>query len=175
MQRALLSVSLILALATGVWATLAGQPSQSSQGTKVTLEDIAWLEGTWKGEMFEQRAEETWSSAEKGAMMGMFRLLGDQKTSVFEFMLLEETPQGLDLRFVHIGPGYEIWEEDGAPLVFSLSSADSKVFTFESPDPAQSPNRILYTLPDQGQMIVTVETMRDGKAKDAFDVVYSRE
>jgi hypothetical protein len=55
-----------------------------------------------------------------------------------------------------------------------LTAATDTVFTFESPDPTQSPTRILYAEASPTQMIVTVETIRDGRVAESFDVVYAR-
>jgi hypothetical protein len=140
---------------------------------RVGIDDLAWLAGEWQGDMVGEVAEETWSKPERGAMMGMFRLLGEKKTSVFEFLLLEEGPDGLHLRLQHFGPGYKVWEKE-RPLEFRLTAATDTVFTFESPDPTQSPTRILYAEASPTQMIVTVETIRDGRVAESFDVVYAR-
>ena len=151
-----------------------GDARAAQDKTRTTLADLAWLAGEWRGDMFGEVAEETWSEPAAGAMMGMFRLLGEKKTSVFEFLLLEEAQEGLHLRFHHLGPGYKIWEKDG-PLEFRLTAATDKAFTFESPDPTQSPTRIVYAVASPTQMIATVETIRDGKVAESFDVVYARD
>jgi hypothetical protein len=151
------------------WASAARAP----QDRRVGIADMAWLAGEWRGDMVGEVAEETWSQPAAGAMMGMFRLLGEKQTSVFEFLLLEESPEGLYLRFQHFGPGYKVWEKE-RPLEFRLTAATDKVFTFESPDPTQSPTRILYAKTSPTQMIATVETVRDGRVAESFDVVYAR-
>lgn len=167
MGLALLALSLI----SGAVFALAGRVEQDRP--RATIADLAWLAGEWKGDMAGQVAEETWSDPAAGAMMGMFRLLGEKKTSVFEFLLLEEGSDGIQLRFHHVGPGYKVWEKE-RPLEFRLTAATDKVFTFESPDPTQSPTRILYAEASPSQMIATVETVRDGRVAESFDVVYAR-
>ena len=146
---------------------------EGSGGLEATVEDLAWLAGSWRGDMSGSEAQEVWSKPAQGALMGMFRLLGKERTSVFEFLLIEQEEDGLQLRFQHFGPGYRVWEKDG-PLEFRLSSTDGRLFTFESPDPTQAPSRITYSRPSEGKLIVTVETLREGAVKDSFDVVYER-
>jgi hypothetical protein len=166
--------ALALGAIAGVVLALAGRAEQSEErAERGSLADLAWLAGSWTGDMEGQVAEETWSAPAAGGMMGMFRLLGEKGTSVFEFLLLEEGQGNLHLRFQHVGPGYRVWEKE-RPLEFRLVSAEEKAFTFESPDPNQSPTRIVYTLPSPTQMIATVETVRDGRVADSFDVVYRR-
>ena len=166
--------ALALALISGV-ALTAGRAAQSEERAEErgSIADLAWLAGSWKGDMEGQVAEETWSAPAAGAMMGMFRLLGEKGTSVFEFLLLEESQGNLHLRFQHVGPGYRVWEKE-RPLEFRLVATHEKTFTFESLDPDQSPTRIVYALPSATQMIATVETVRGGKVANSFDVVYER-
>jgi hypothetical protein len=163
---------LALSLTSGAFLALAAR-GEPSQDRRTTLADMAWLAGAWKGDMLGEVAEETWSEPAAGAMMGMFRLLGPKKTSVFEFLLLEEESDGLHLRFHHVGPGYKVWEKE-RPLEFRLTAATDTLFTFESPDPSQSPTRILYANAGPAQMIATVETVREGRVTESFDVVYAR-
>jgi hypothetical protein len=148
-------------------------PQEPRPPERAAIADLAWLAGSWTGDMAGQVAEETWSAPSAGAMMGMFRLLGETGTSVFEFLLLEESQANLYLRFQHFGPGYRPWEKSG-PLEFRLTAASADAFTFESLDPNQSPTRIVYARPSPTQMIATVETVRGGRVSDSFDVVYTR-
>jgi len=161
-----------LALVAGAVSGLAPRTAPQDH-PDASLADLAWLTGTWQGAMSAQQAEETWSTPAAGGMMGMFRLWDEKKVSVYEFLLLEEDPNGLHLRFKHIGPGHKTWEKSG-PLEFTLSSAQGSVFVFDSPDPAQSPTRITYAHADEAKLIVTVETVREGRTGESFDVVYTR-
>ena len=151
------------------------EPAHAAPGLEdVDLADFDWLAGSWSGAMFGLSAEEHWSTPKAGGMLGSFRLLGEVPSkTIYEFLLLEEDAAGIHLRFQHVGPGYKVWEQDG-PLEFKLVSAEGRVYTFESPDPAQSPTRLTYALPDPGRLIVTVETVREGQVKESFDVVYTR-
>ena len=164
----------VCALALVAGAVLGRAPRTALQESpRASLADLAWLSGTWQGSMSGQQAEETWSTPAAGGMMGMFRLWDAKKVAVYEFLLLEEDQHGLHLRFRHIGPGHRAWEKEG-PLEFKLTSAREGLFVFESPNPAQTPTRVTYALPDAGKLIVTVETVREGRTGDSFDVVFTR-
>lgn len=171
MGQAALALLVISGALVG-WAS-PSEPRVHQDRPRAKIDDLAWLAGGWHGDMAGEVAEETWSKPAAGAMMGMFRLLDEKKTSVFEFLLLEEGPDGIQLRFQHFGPGYKVWEKE-RPLEFRLTAATDKVFTFESPDPTQSPTRILYAKTSPTQMIATVETVREGRVAESFDVVYAR-
>lgn len=166
----LLLVALAVALVSG--AVLALAQTASGKG-KPGASDLAWLAGSWRGTMSGSEAQEVWSKPEQGSLMGMFRLRGKERTSVYEFLLIEEEADGLYLRFQHIGPGYKVWEKDG-PLEFRLTSSDGRLFVFESPDPKQAPTRITYGRLADDKLTVTVETVREGAVKDSFDVAYER-
>ena len=145
-----------------------------AQGGPVKLEELAWLEGRWGGDALGGHCEEIWSAPSGGSMMGMFRLVTDDKASVYEFLMLEETAKGVTLRFKHYSPGFEPWEKE-APLVLELVRVGAASWTFESPVEGQSPSRMIYTRPDKDQMIVTVETVREGRPEpESFDVPLKR-
>ncbi len=158
-------MKLIIAVAvalTGIvalaWAAL---PLRAQEGP-TRLEDLAWMEGRWRGEAFGGTAEETWSAPKAGGMMGMFRLIDEEgAVSLYEFFLIEQGTRGLELRFKHFGPGFEPWEK-GEPLRFELESCTDRRAQFVSLDPDQSPTHMLYSHPDDDQMLVTVQALREG-------------
>src|SRR5436309_15131424 len=87
-----------------------------------TFGDTAWLAGRWsqaegKGCLY----EEHWSVPAGGAMMGMFRMLLDGKPVVYEWLLLEETADGVWLRQRHYRPG--MIDLDAAPVRMKLTEA----------------------------------------------------
>ncbi|GMU54624.1 MAG: hypothetical protein AMXMBFR33_37700 [Candidatus Xenobia bacterium] len=59
-----------------------------------TLADLSFLTGEWQGQGF----EESWGSALGGTMLGTSRAVENGQTVHKEFMLLEETPDGLFLK-----------------------------------------------------------------------------
>jgi len=173
MKKVAFSLGLALACTGALAVTAVRAGSQESR--KATIADLRWMEGRWSGNGLGGVAEEIWSAPAGGAMMGMFRLLDDQgKVSLYEFMLIEEDAQGLHLRFKHFGKGYAPWEKE-APLSFDLQSWTGLRFQFASKDKGQSPTHVLYARTDQDQMLVTVQTLREDKEPEAFDVVYERE
>lgn len=163
----------IIAGAVLVAAGLGFATVESAESDRTTLEDLAWLEGNWGGDALGGRCEELWSGPSGGSMMGMFRLVADDKTSLFEFLVFEETSTGVTLHFKHFSSSYVPWEKEGA-LTFELDHATDRSWTFVSPDPTQSPSRMIYARPDEDQMIVTVETRREGREPESFDVILNR-
>jgi hypothetical protein len=172
MKKAALALALLLAC-TGAFA-LRAVTAGSQENRRATLEDLAWMEGRWRGKAFGGVAEEIWSAPAGGGMMGMFRLLDEEgKVSLYEFLLIEEDAKGLHLRFKHFGKGYEAWEKAG-PLTFDLQEWTERRFQFASEETSQSPTHMLYARTDEDQMLVTVQTARPGQDPESFDVLFER-
>jgi hypothetical protein len=166
MKKTLALTLTVVGLAVLAWS---GLPLRAQEGGRATLADLAWMKGSWRGEAFGGTVEEIWSAPKSGGMMGMFRLIDENgKVSLYEFLLIEADGSKLKLRFKHFGVGYEPWEKE-KPLLFELESWTENRAQFTSPDPEQSPTSMLYTHPDDDQMLVTV-----GRGDESFDVLFKR-
>ena len=75
------------------------------------IEDLAWLEGHWKGEGLGGTIEEIWTAPADGKMMGMFRLVKDGKPVFYEIISLGEFDGELAMRLKHVNPDMTGWEE----------------------------------------------------------------
>jgi hypothetical protein len=142
-----------------VWAQPASPPTR---GPVVELEKLNWLMGVWRhipGEEFE--FEQHWSSPVDDSMMGMFRLVSDEKVVVYEFLLLEKLPEGLFLRIRHYRPG--MLEVSRFPYRLKLIEESDRQLVFENPD-GNHPKRITYRRLGAGRMDVLVESIEEGKA-----------
>jgi len=173
MKKVLIVPVALAGVAALAWAGLPARV-QEGGGGRARVADLAWMEGRWRGEAFGGTAEETWSAPASGGMMGMFRLIDAAgKVSLYEFLLIEEGARNLELRFKHFDPGYVPWEKE-APLTFELESWTATRAQFASKDGEQSPTHVLYSHPDDDQMLVTVQTVRAGGEPESFDVLYKR-
>ena len=125
--------------------------------TKVeaTLADFSWLAGRWEAHPNGRLAEGLWSQPEAGVMMGMFRLVEGEKTLVLEFMVLRETPEGIEFRFRHFGPALDAWEKDD-PILLKLVSHDGLTSVFENP---------VHTRPKRTILTLTSEDSYDSRAE----------
>lgn len=91
------------------------------------LADVAFLEGRWLGVALGGEAEEVWSAAAGGAMMGMFRLVADGVPSFYELFVLQESEGGLVLRLKHFdGQTFHGWEEKDGSVDFSLVAVEDQ-------------------------------------------------
>ena len=119
----------------GLGVILAGLPGMAQQeytehtmklgeegrSQPASIEDVAWLAGNWKGEGFGAIVEEAWAPPLGGTMMGMFRLVNDDKVNFYELMLIQEDEGTLVLRVKHFSSEFEAWEEKDGSIDFRLT------------------------------------------------------
>lgn len=103
---------------------------------EATLNDVAWVEGHWKGEAFGGITEEIWSPPFGGAMMCVFRLVMNEKISFYEICTITEENKTLLLRLKHFHSNLTGWEEKDETVDFKLVKITPRKvffdgFTFE--------------------------------------------
>ena len=74
---------------------------------KASVEDLAWMSGSWVGPAFQQTLEENWIQPNSGSIACLVRLTDKESTSMIELILVEEEEQSLVLRVQQWGPGYK--------------------------------------------------------------------
>src|SRR2546426_10091171 len=93
------------------------------QSPAAKLGDAGWLVGAWKqADAKDGTLEEVWSTPAGGAMVGTFRWLRDGKPVVYEFMLLEESADGVTLRVRHYRP--QMVDLDKEPIRLKMTQAN---------------------------------------------------
>jgi len=139
-----------------------------------SIEDVAFLAGAWEGEVFGGVGEEYWTQPRAGSMLGVFRLIDDDETTITEYFIVHESEDGVWLRFKHFNTRFDTWDTDG-PLTFRLIEASPERALFRSPDPAQAPNLLEYRL-DGERLVVRVAGPADdgGEEPDQFTVRFTR-
>ena len=105
---------------------------EGGRSEPASIEDVSWLVGNWKGEGFGGIVEESWSPVLGGTMMGMFRLVNDDKVNFYELMVLEESEGSLVLRVKHFSSEFEAWEEKEESLSFRLVRLGDKQAFFSN-------------------------------------------
>lgn len=98
----------------------------------VAIEDLSFLAGSWRGDVFGSLVEETWLPPEEGNMTGVFRMTGDEQVDLVEIMTLTETDEGLMYRLRHFDTALVPWasEADG-PIEAKAVLVDSVSVRFE--------------------------------------------
>ena len=87
---------------------------------KASLEEIAWMEGHWKGEAFGGITEEIWSPPLGGSMMFSFKLVVDGVVNFYELGHIRELDATLVYELKHFGGDLKGWEEKEEVKTFKL-------------------------------------------------------
>lgn len=100
-ERVALGVALVVAFGAGAspltaWqAPPATETPADSDGTGMSLDDLAFLAGCWAGTMGSLDMREHWTEAEGGVMLWTTRFFRDGRLADFEFgMLLDDEVEG---------------------------------------------------------------------------------
>lgn len=137
-----------------------------------TIEDLAFLEGHWRGgEDFV--FEEIWSAPEGGVMTAMARGVSDDTVRVLEYVIVAEEDGALVMRFKHFNTNYSTWEEDEAPLTLTLTQIQSEDATFTADPPSHTVTSIRYWKPDSETLQVDVAQIENGE-EGGFTLVFNR-
>ena len=137
-MRNAIAITLILAAAgvSGSWAQSTRTEhtlklDDPMNRPKATIEDVAWLAGSWTGEVFGSRFEEVWSQPSAGTMMGMYKVLGEDGVSFYELEMIVEVEGSLEMRVKHFSADFTAWEEKAEYLSFPLVKVDEDQIFFQ--------------------------------------------
>lgn len=106
------------------------QLSEGEERPAATLEDAAWLAGSWTGTGFGKRFEETWNPPSAGSMVGLFKVFDDDGVSFYEIMLLMVEEGSLSLKVKHFSADFTAWEEKGDHVNFRLVKLEDDALHF---------------------------------------------
>ena len=135
--------------------------SQSGPTPKATLEDVAWLQGTWEGTAFGGISEEIWSEPLAKTMMGVYRSVENGAVKFYEINSIVETNGSLEMRLKHFHADLKGWEEKDVVRVFPLVKVASGEIFFDG-----------MTYKKTGQDTVTVYLAISDKDGAAREVVF---
>lgn len=159
MKRSSIPLVLLVLSSLALAATAAEAPAP------LTVDDLAWIEGRWSGQLGSSTIEEHWSGVDGGTIIGMFRLVsgkkeGANRIGLYEFWAVEPGEHGPELRMRHFSPGLTAWEEKDAPLVFQLVTHGERTVTWEVEE-ENGPVRLSYTLTEDHLLVA--ELLEEGK------------
>ena len=124
------------------------------------LSDLAWLEGTWVGEGFGAKLQETYTGPSGGQMVGHFSAIKDGAPEFYEFIMMAQVGNSLEYRVRHFNPEMTAWEDKTEFVRFPLVAAEKDSWYFDG-----------YTLrrtgPDTAVHIVRIKR-KDGTADEAM-------
>ena len=107
------------------------QLSENTISPKATIEEVAWLQGHWRGEALGGIAEEIWSPPAGKSMMFAFRLLHDGKVTFYELGHIKQMNGTLLMQLKHFDGSLTGWEEKGETVDFKLVKLTDNAIYFE--------------------------------------------
>ncbi len=136
-----------------------------STPTNAQINHLAWLAGSWEGELFGQPAEEHWSEPRGRSIVGMFRLGAESSRPMYELILIEQESDGVKMRLRHYGPGFT--DLDAAPLVLSLADSGEKWAEFSTGQEPVPDARVRYERVSATELAVRLELKRGEATRTA--------
>jgi hypothetical protein len=94
-------------------------------------DQIAWMEGHWKGQAFGGITEEIWSPPLDESMMFSFKLAVEGKVNFYELGHVRQLGETLVFELKHFGNDLKGWEEKDEVQSFKLVKIDSDIVSFE--------------------------------------------
>ena len=168
------AIRILAALALLVIAAEAGAQSSRTQHTyqvddpqdppRATLADAAMLVGSWKGTAFGGTFEEVWNPPSSGSMVGLFKLMHDDKVTLYEIMVIREEQETLSFKVKHFGEDFSAWEDKKDYIDFRFVKAEENAIHFQGVS--------FYRVSDDEMHAWIV--MRDGDAVREEKLVYKR-
>ena len=144
-----------------------------------SIDDLGFISGSWRGELFGAHAAEHWSEPEANHMAGLFRMWNDQGPTLYEVLEMVETPSEdgpvIHFRFKHINAiKLDFWETD-KPLEFRCTDLENQraVFTATSDEQRAVTKMIFHREGDT--LRITVHGEHDSGEAFAFTAEYQRQ
>jgi len=131
-------------------------------GPPADIGDLAWMTGNWAGALGPNQLEENWIAGEGGSIAAMVRMTGNDTTSMFEMITIEEVDGSLVLHIQQWDPGFVARTE--APQKMELSEIGENSVKFEAVSEGGMAS-LGYSSPDADTFIIHV-----GQETGVFDI-----
>ena len=123
------------------------------------LGQLAWLRGCWQGKVNQREFREMWLAPLGGVMLGASHTVLQGKTSDFEFMRIEQRPDGSVV--------YSLAVPEQKQMEFKLATPAGEEFAFGNPA-AEFPSKIIYRPGTEGWLYARVEGKVRGESKQVI-------
>ncbi|MFK7863159.1 MAG: DUF6265 family protein [Pseudohongiellaceae bacterium] len=106
--------------------------SYFSATAQTSINDFAFLTGTWVGAGMGGKSEEMWMPGSDGRMFGIFKQSSEGGLIFSEYMEITKVNNEIVLRLKHFNPDFSGWETKNEHLTFKLSSVGENRADFGS-------------------------------------------
>ncbi|GAB2521522.1 DUF6265 family protein [Spirosoma aerophilum] len=142
-----------------------------AQATKGSLSDVAFMEGRWLGTFNGGPIEAAWIAPVGDNLTGFMRMMKDNKVSMYEMLIFEQTEQGPIVLVKHFKPGLIGQEEKDKSDRYKFIEAGKEKALFEKEDGSI---RIIYEKRGKDQLVIQRGQQKDGKWAFADLFVFNR-
>ncbi len=138
-----------------------------AQAQKGTLDDLSFLEGHWLGQFNGGSIEASWTAPAAENIVGYIRMMKDDKPTMYELFVFEQTDKGPVAMVKHFKPGMVGLEEKDVHDHYIFLSAKENEALFEKDDASV---RIIYERRSPTQLVIRRALNKDGayRAVDLF-------
>ncbi len=154
-------LNLLAVFMVGLFLSL---PAQAQKGS---LSDLSFLEGHWLGTFNGGPIEASWTAPAADNIVGYIRMMKDDKPTMYEMFVFEQTDNGPVAMVKHFKPGMVGLEEKDKHDHYVFLSAKKNEALFEKDDASV---RIIYERRSPTQLVIRRANNKDGewRAVDLF-------
>ncbi|GHB54099.1 DUF6265 family protein [Persicitalea jodogahamensis] len=135
-------------LAIFVVGSLLSFPAHAQKGS---LSDLSFLEGHWLGTFNGGPIEASWTAPASENIIGYIRMMKDDKPTMYELFVFEQTDNGPVAMVKHFKPGMVALEEKEVHDHYVFLSAKKNQALFEKDD---AKVRIIYERRKKDQLVI---------------------
>ncbi|MVM40179.1 hypothetical protein GO730_25330 [Spirosoma sp. HMF3257] len=124
-----------------------------------SLADVAFMEGRWLGTFNGGPIEAAWIAPVGDNLTGFMRMMRDNKVTMYEMLIFEQTEQGPVVLVKHFKPGLIGQEEKDKSDRYRFIEAGKEKATFEKEDGSI---RIIYEKRSADQLVIQRGQLKEG-------------
>jgi len=136
-----------------------------------SLADVSFMEGRWRGTFNGGPIEAAWIAPVGDNLTGFMRMMKDNKVSMYEMLIFEQTEQGPVVLVKHFKPGLIGQEEMDKSDRYKFIEAGKEKALFEKEDGSI---RIIYEKRGKDQLAIQRGQQKDGNWAFADLFVFNR-
>ncbi|WP_428660756.1 DUF6265 family protein [Runella sp.] len=122
-----------------------------SQTKTASLADVAFMQGHWLGTFNGGPIEAFWAAPAGDNLTGFMRMMKDEKVTMYEMLIFEQTANGPIVLVKHFKPGLIAVEEKEISDRYSFIEAKKNQALFEKQDGSI---RIIYEKRSENQLVI---------------------
>ena len=104
---------------------------ENGTSPKAHLSEMAWMEGSWKGEAFGGITQEIWGPPLGGSMLFSFKLVVDDSVRFYELGHIRQIDETLIYELKHFDENLKAWEEKDEVQQFKFVKREGNRMFFD--------------------------------------------